>query len=76
MIPGRLAKCAWLLVLALALVVPAAHAQDEDVDPWEPMNRGIFAFNETFDQWFFEPLAIGYDFVTPKLVSYRSELVS
>jgi phospholipid-binding lipoprotein MlaA len=34
-------------------------------DPWEPMNRAIFAFNEFADRWVVEPLAIGWDTVVP-----------
>ncbi len=35
-------------------------------DPLEPMNRGIFWFNEQLDRWILEPVAIGYDFVLPE----------
>lgn len=34
-------------------------------DPWEPMNRGTFAFNEAADRWVVEPVAKGWDFVLP-----------
>jgi phospholipid-binding lipoprotein MlaA len=37
-------------------------------DPFERVNRGIFRFNEKLDGWFFEPVAIGWDFVMPKRV--------
>lgn len=37
-------------------------------DPFERMNRGIFRMNETLDGWFFEPIAIGWDFAVPKRV--------
>lgn len=36
-----------------------------DPDPWEPMNRGIFAFNETVDRYALEPVATAWDFVVP-----------
>lgn len=36
-----------------------------DVDPWEPMNRGIFAFNDFADRWVLLPVATGYQWVTP-----------
>ena len=36
-----------------------------DVDPWEPMNRRIFAFNETLDNYALLPIARGYKFVMP-----------
>src|SRR5690554_6451690 len=31
----------------------------ENEDPWEPMNRAIFRFNETVDRWTLKPLAQG-----------------
>ena len=34
----------------------------------EPMNRGIFAFNDGLDRYFLEPVAIGWDFVVPEPV--------
>jgi len=37
-------------------------------DPWEPMNRAIFAFNEFADHWLVEPLATGWDTVVPEPV--------
>lgn len=49
---------------------PASGVQGAAVsevhDPWEPMNRGIFAFNEFADRWLIEPVAIGWDFVLPE----------
>ena len=67
-------------LLSGAFVASGAHAQpvpEEAVeqqpadeqrtvhDPWEPMNRGIFAFNDGLDRWLLEPIAIGWDFVVP-----------
>ena len=37
-------------------------------DPLEPMNRGIFQFNETLDAWLLEPVATGWDRVLPNRV--------
>ncbi len=34
-------------------------------DPFEGMNRAVFAFNETFDTFLLEPVARGYEFVLP-----------
>jgi phospholipid-binding lipoprotein MlaA len=34
-------------------------------DPLEPINRGIFSFNNTFDHYLFKPIAKGYDAVVP-----------
>jgi phospholipid-binding lipoprotein MlaA len=56
-------------------------------DPWEPMNRGIFWFNDRVDVYVLEPVARGYDNVMPdaaqrgvgnffKNLRYPSHLVS
>lgn len=34
-------------------------------DPLEPINRGIYSFNNTFDHYLFRPIAKGYDTVVP-----------
>lgn len=39
-----------------------------NVDPWEPMNRGIYAFNDFADRWVLLPVATGYQWVTPDSV--------
>lgn len=38
-----------------------------DEDPWESMNRSIFAFNKKADQLVLRPAAVVYDEVTPSL---------
>jgi len=47
--------------------VDLALAQEEEVieDPFESVNRGIFWFNNTVDEYALEPIAKGYDFVVP-----------
>ena len=37
-------------------------------DPIEPINRGIYSFNNTFDHYLLKPIANGYDAVVPGLV--------
>ena len=37
----------------------------EAEDPWENLNRGTFAFNQTFDKYLLAPLAKGYRLVFP-----------
>ena len=37
-------------------------------DPIEPINRGIYSFNSTFDHYLLKPIAKGYDSVVPSLV--------
>ncbi|HEY6131060.1 MAG TPA: VacJ family lipoprotein [Halioglobus sp.] len=39
--------------------------EKENVDPWEPFNRKVFAFNETLDKHVLLPTARGYRFVIP-----------
>ena len=34
-------------------------------DPWEGLNRSIFAFNDVVDRWVLRPVASGYTIVTP-----------
>lgn len=34
-------------------------------DPWEPMNRAVFSFNESADNYVFKPVAKGYKWVVP-----------
>jgi phospholipid-binding lipoprotein MlaA len=47
-------------------IPPEPAAEQRAVhDPWESMNRGIFAFNDGLDRWLLEPIAIGWDFVVP-----------
>ncbi|MDD2943527.1 MAG: MlaA family lipoprotein, partial [bacterium] len=42
---------------------------DEDIsDPLETVNRGIFWFNEQVDYLLLEPVARGYDYITPDSV--------
>lgn len=40
----------------------------ESEDPWEPVNRAIFTFNDTLDRWALKPLATGYRNLTPDVV--------
>jgi phospholipid-binding lipoprotein MlaA len=54
--------------LLLLLSTGAGCATPEHPDPWEPMNRGIFAFNETLDKYAIEPVATAWDFVLPGIV--------
>lgn len=66
--------------LAVAVAVPsrAQPVPDEAIqseapaderravwDPWQPLNRRTFAFNEFLDRWLLEPVATGWDAVVP-----------
>jgi phospholipid-binding lipoprotein MlaA len=55
-----------LLILAsLILGACATTAADPLRDPWEPLNRKTFAFNDTLDRAVMKPIAQGYQKVTP-----------
>jgi len=62
-----LSRC--ILVALLAFVPALPWAEDEgkssNVDPWEPFNRKVYAFNDTLDSWVLKPVAQGYQYVMP-----------
>lgn len=61
-----------ILLLFAALLMPqTVRAQDEVWDPIEPVNRGIFWFNDQFDIYLLEPVARGYDAVVPNTVQRK-----
>jgi phospholipid-binding lipoprotein MlaA len=53
------------ITLFLLLAVPAGAEQN---DPWEPMNRKIFSFNEKLDSYILRPVAQGWIFITPQFL--------
>lgn len=55
-----------IMILVMA-ISPVAFAEQES-DPWEGFNRGVFSFNETLDKYLLKPVAQGYDYVTPSPV--------
>jgi phospholipid-binding lipoprotein MlaA len=60
-----------LAVAALAATALAgcATVQNPDPrDPWEPMNRATFEFNDGLDRVVLKPVAEAYQFVLPELV--------
>ena len=54
-------------VLILLAVAKPSGAEDESsiYDPWEGMNRGIFAFNDAADKYVLRPVAVGYQWLLP-----------
>jgi|JI8StandDraft_1071087.scaffolds.fasta_scaffold183017_2 phospholipid-binding lipoprotein MlaA len=50
---------------ALALSGCASFKAAAPGDPLEPINRGVFSFNNTFDHYLFKPIAKGYDAAVP-----------
>jgi phospholipid-binding lipoprotein MlaA len=77
--PRRIGACL-LAAMALASTAPPARAQQDAAridwdegdayvwDPFEPVNRGIFQFNETLDEWALEPVATAWDALLPNRV--------
>lgn len=55
-----------LLVLGACATTP--EGSHVDYDPWEPLNRQIFALNDVSDRYFLRPIARGYDAVLPDVV--------
>ncbi len=39
-----------------------------EVDPYEQINRKIFLVNQKMDRWFLRPIAVGYNFLLPRVV--------
>lgn len=74
---ARLKTSASIVALTTALAVagcatppkdPAARAAfDATNDPLEPMNRGVFAFNQTLDGVLIKPVALMYRGVVPEV---------
>ena len=66
----RLKRSLSLLALALLLsacaTVPAPPPEQRTpADPWEPLNRQIYAFNRAADRAVLRPVARGYQTITP-----------
>ncbi len=55
-------------LVALTLSGCASFRAAAPGDPLEPVNRGIYSFNSTFDHYLLKPIAKGYDAAVPNLV--------
>jgi phospholipid-binding lipoprotein MlaA len=55
-----------LLLAGCATVPPDAGKNPRD--PYERVNRQVFAFNDKFDRYFMKPLAQGYQWVVPHAI--------
>src|SRR5690554_1587943 len=63
-------------MLALSMATPVAAVEDDydaeelyNPDPWEPVNRAVFRFNDTLDTYALRPVARGYDRVMPQFLN-------
>ncbi len=61
--------------LALAALAVSACASNPEftpsapeTDPWEPLNRNIYTFNDTVDRYSLKPIAKGYKAVLPQFM--------
>lgn len=52
-------------LLGMLLVGCAHNSAQKPLDPLEPVNRKIYAFNMTADRWVLRPVAVGYTKVVP-----------
>lgn len=59
--------CVTLLLSACAVNKPNEGSRSP-TDPWEPLNRHIFGFNQGIDTVIFKPLAKGYEFIFPRVI--------
>ena len=57
-----------LLALGACASQPANETAGSPADPWEPVNRPIYAFNNGLDKVLLRPLAKGYEFIFPQFV--------
>lgn len=62
--PARLSLLRTLAMLAVIVLSGCATAKNPQ-DPLEPLNRGIYKFNETVDRLALKPVAKGYRAVVP-----------
>lgn len=63
-------------MLALSMATSVAAVEDDydaeelyNPDPWEPVNRAVFRFNDTLDTYALRPVARGYDRVMPQFLN-------
>lgn len=67
-------RYAAVLVAATLALAGCASSQGTQganpADPFEPMNRAVFAFNETADKAIVKPVAQAYDSVVPELFRF------
>ncbi|NBV02049.1 MAG: VacJ family lipoprotein [Burkholderiaceae bacterium] len=64
----RRALLALVSTLLFACASIPAGTQPSEADPWEPMNRAVFAFNEVLDEYLLKPITAAYRFILPEIV--------
>jgi phospholipid-binding lipoprotein MlaA len=63
-----LLACAALGLTGCATTAPDGSPRERNPDPWEPMNRGTFRFNDALDRHALRPVAVAYRNHTPQPV--------
>ncbi len=56
-----------LLILSLSPVQAQVLEEEKNIDPWESMNRRMFAVNDGLDKYLMRPLAQSYHIVMPDI---------
>ena len=64
----RLTVRAACIVLFVSCIAGCASTNNNPKDPFEPLNRGVYQFNDALDQAIFKPVAQGYRAVLPSFV--------
>ena len=57
-----------LVLLSIVLALTGCATNGDPRDPLEPLNRGVYKFNDAVDQALFKPVAKGYKAVLPNPV--------
>lgn len=70
----RIVLAGWVSIAATGTAMAQEEYEDYASgsvaqDPWEPVNRAIFSFNDTVDRFTLKPLAQAYDRFVPEPVS-------
>lgn len=63
--PANTAKLSVVVAVAALVGGCATSAAPVEHDPWEPLNRGIYRFNDFGDRVLIKPIAKGYKAVVP-----------
>jgi phospholipid-binding lipoprotein MlaA len=67
------------MILIIASIIaflgsnPLSATEDHDNDPWEPVNRAVFSFNDFLDALIVRPAAKSYRYVAPQFVEVGVE---
>ena len=75
-LPHAMTRSALAGMFALMVITPVAAVDGDyygeelhNPDPWEPVNRAVFRFNDTLDTYALKPVAKGYDRVMPQFLN-------